>query len=372
MSETSHLSKLENVTLGQVDPLGFEGATGTESTEPLTNFERPPSPAPSLYSITSSLRENAFIHCFGRQINSQSDVYQLPADDEEVTRLDLQHRIFKADSRGKNYFGPVAELLAPRPGNEQPAILYLGCGSGTWIIEMAQEFPHCTVLGIDLAPTCDGNLPPNCRIEIDDINLGMTHYRNCFDLVHARSINTGIKDYYRLIEDIAVMLRPGGICILEEANLRALNENRRVIYPQRLTDPHYSYFAVFFHHVGKAVRARMGHLDSAPLLYGWLQEHHAFNQVEAHPRWFRIGPWFNPPQNEEEEINNWIGRALVINTKAFFFATRPLLLGTGMPLEELENLEYNLIRELDGNLPMKMQLKIDCVWARKAMPRATA
>ena len=37
--------------------------------------------------------------------------------------------------------------------------------------EMAREFPHCEVLGVDLAPVplLPENLPENCRFEMDDV-----------------------------------------------------------------------------------------------------------------------------------------------------------------------------------------------------------
>ena len=64
----------------------------------------PLSPAPSVYSLTSSLREQSFrleygryvfirfssvdvSHSISREINSYSEVYRLPADEEEFLRL---------------------------------------------------------------------------------------------------------------------------------------------------------------------------------------------------------------------------------------------------------------------------------------------
>jgi hypothetical protein len=45
------------------------------------------SPAPSLYSVTSSVRAASYRHEYGRGLNNYSEVYQLPADDEELDRL---------------------------------------------------------------------------------------------------------------------------------------------------------------------------------------------------------------------------------------------------------------------------------------------
>ena len=48
---------------------------------------RSASPAPSMYSMTSSLRAASYVREFGRGINNYSEVYRLPADEEEFERL---------------------------------------------------------------------------------------------------------------------------------------------------------------------------------------------------------------------------------------------------------------------------------------------
>ena len=48
---------------------------------------RSSSPTPSVLSVTSSIRAQAIAHEHGRGINTSSEVYRLPADEEEVERL---------------------------------------------------------------------------------------------------------------------------------------------------------------------------------------------------------------------------------------------------------------------------------------------
>lgn len=48
---------------------------------------RSQSPVPSVASFTSSLRAQAYRQEYGRGLNNYSDVYRLPADDEELDRL---------------------------------------------------------------------------------------------------------------------------------------------------------------------------------------------------------------------------------------------------------------------------------------------
>ena len=58
---------------------------------------RSASPAPSVYSMTSSLRASAYREEYGRGINNYSEVYRLPADDEEFERLGAAFRFFLPD-----------------------------------------------------------------------------------------------------------------------------------------------------------------------------------------------------------------------------------------------------------------------------------
>lgn len=104
------------------------------------------SPAPSVWSMTSSLRAQAFKQEFGRGLNNYSEVYRLPADDEELDRLgaplspahppppdlllDKQHIMFM-EIMGK-YPPPMAQIMADDVPGEVKACLDLGCGSGSW------------------------------------------------------------------------------------------------------------------------------------------------------------------------------------------------------------------------------------------------
>ena len=50
------------------------------------------SPAPSVWSMSSSIRAQAVRQEFGRAVNNYSEVYRLPADEEELTRLGMASR----------------------------------------------------------------------------------------------------------------------------------------------------------------------------------------------------------------------------------------------------------------------------------------
>ncbi|KAH9081813.1 hypothetical protein EDB83DRAFT_586306 [Lactarius deliciosus] len=146
------------------------------------------SPAPSVYSVTSSIRAASYRQEYGRGLNSCSEIYQLPADDEELDRLDKQHEVFKKIIGA--YPPPMAEVMNDTPW-ETKSVLDLGCGSGSWIMDVARDFPHCQAVAVDLVPMQSIKMPPNCRSEVDDINLGLQHFYGDFNVVHARLIASG-------------------------------------------------------------------------------------------------------------------------------------------------------------------------------------
>ncbi|KAG8949518.1 hypothetical protein FRC04_008451 [Tulasnella sp. 424] len=82
-------------------------------------------------------------------------MYNLPraSNATERTRLDAKHRGLRLSLGG--LYTPaesVREALRLREDGRQPAILDVGTGAGNWAEDMAREFPHAKVLGIDLNP----------------------------------------------------------------------------------------------------------------------------------------------------------------------------------------------------------------------------
>ncbi|KIO19827.1 hypothetical protein M407DRAFT_246052 [Tulasnella calospora MUT 4182] len=156
-------------------------------------------------------------------------LYNLPSveNNTERGRLDFQHAGIRI-SLGSLYAAPdlVKARLAPQKEVPQPTILDIGTGSGIWAEEMAREFPHAQVLGVDLTPvTPDANTPPNCRFGYLDANDGFTSLGESFDVVHMRSVGGGIRDQVRLVRDVARVLKPGGIFLWGAGDMDLYNEN---------------------------------------------------------------------------------------------------------------------------------------------------
>lgn len=75
----------------ELESLSDSEHTHSSATTDVYDFDqvqvRSASPGPSIYSVTSSIREDLLINVHGRLVNNHSNVYHLPADDEEIDRL---------------------------------------------------------------------------------------------------------------------------------------------------------------------------------------------------------------------------------------------------------------------------------------------
>ncbi|WP_069802814.1 class I SAM-dependent methyltransferase [Thermogemmatispora onikobensis] len=133
----------------------------------------------------------------------QEQPYLLPKDLGEVNRLDFQHYILRAALHG-NYLAPI----------EQPRrILDVGCGTGQWAFELAHQFPHAEVVGLDLEQVKpSASPPPNYRFVQGDILQGLPFDNNSFDFVHQRLLIAAIPQpaWPGAVQELARVTAPGG------------------------------------------------------------------------------------------------------------------------------------------------------------------
>jgi len=321
---------------------------------------RSSSPSSMVLSVTSSMRDKIYKEEFGRNLNNYSDVYRLPADEEELERLDKQHSVL-SELMGGKYPTPMLEVMADEPG-ETKACLDLGCGSGNWIMDVARDFPNCIAIGTDLIPMQSPTMPPNCRSEVDDINLGIEHFYGDFNVVHARLISSGIRDYNLLIDQISRVLRPGGLIDVSEFDFHVYDANHRQI--QRdindLTPP---WWSVWFGHLWKAIVKSGGDVDAANHLHEWVLNHPMFEDVVYKDVWVAAVPAPRDGSNDSEEAGQ-MERKLTDDCSAFLRAGRPLLLGYGFAPETISMIEENAMKEREERKTLQFT-RLQCVYARK-------
>nr|BBH93668.1 hypothetical protein KTA_18670 [Thermogemmatispora argillosa] len=141
----------------------------------------------------------------------QEQPYLLPKDLGEINRLDFQHYVLRAALRG-NYLAPI----------EQPRrILDVGCGTGQWAFELAHQFPHAEVIGLDLEQVKASTPPPNYRFVQGDLLQGLPFDNNSFDFVHQRLLFLAIPlaAWPGVVQELARVTSPGGWIELVEASI---------------------------------------------------------------------------------------------------------------------------------------------------------
>ncbi|KAG9048512.1 hypothetical protein FS837_012702 [Tulasnella sp. UAMH 9824] len=292
------------------------------------------SPSPSVYSYHSSVDGNVMLRdVHGRMFNNTSDHYMLPADVAEHGRLDLQHEMLKK-KRGGLFYAPqaVRKALASREGS-QPSILDVGSGSGSWVIEMGKLFPHVEVVGLDLVPAnLTSTPPPNCRFECDDANLGLMHYKGCFDVVHASCIAQGITNYRKFMDEVAQILRPGGVYLTIAGDMHIHDENHNALPLINEGEPGFTYTLRLVHAIRDAMRiltefeARGPGIDAYPKIYGWLQEQgNLWESIGQKILYIPLGPW----EDDMSAKDKYVSELMRQDFFRMIQSVRPMLLSYG-------------------------------------------
>ncbi|KAI8143189.1 S-adenosyl-L-methionine-dependent methyltransferase [Fennellomyces sp. T-0311] len=147
--------------------------------------------------------------------NIESSSYCLPRDEEEQDRLNSEHFAIKA-LYSSNILPNVEEQL-PDDAN----ILDIGCGSGSWVMEMAIEHPNAHVTGIDMADMFPTAIrPENVTFQLTNIIDGLPYDDNTFDFVHMRQLIVGLRttEWPKVLAEIFRVLKPGGLVQLVESD----------------------------------------------------------------------------------------------------------------------------------------------------------
>ncbi|HST89120.1 MAG TPA: class I SAM-dependent methyltransferase [Ktedonobacterales bacterium] len=162
-------------------------------------------------SAAESAAEGASVAVIGGRLRKIGIPYVLPADLEEMNRLDFQHYLLRQVFHG-NYAAPIQQ---PRD------ILDVGAGTGQWAREMATLFPTARVVGLDVTvPPADERAeaggrevrPPNYTFVAGNVLEGLPFPDASFDFVHMRLLVLAIPHdrWPFVVGELARVTRPGG------------------------------------------------------------------------------------------------------------------------------------------------------------------
>ncbi|CAG8438907.1 8530_t:CDS:2 [Funneliformis mosseae] len=108
--------------------------------------------------------------------------YALPVDDEECDRLQIQHFLFRHVWQ-RNFSSPVKQML-----ENGCKVLDVGCGPGTWLLDMAAEYGQSRFIGFDMVATFPSEIKPH-NLSFIQANLldGLPFKDNEFDFVYMQN-----------------------------------------------------------------------------------------------------------------------------------------------------------------------------------------
>ncbi|CAG8742785.1 32751_t:CDS:2, partial [Racocetra persica] len=174
-------------------------------------------------TIDESINEAWRFTGSGKRIHYAKNSKLLNNATTEVERLQKQHWFFKRIWQS-NYSAPVEEKL--KAGGAK--VLDIGCGSGTWIIEMAEMYEQSLFTGVDYSTIFSQEMEPaNVKFLQTNILDNLPFLDDTFDFVRMGLLITAftateLKE--KVIPEIVRVTKPGGWIEFMESDIQYFNE----------------------------------------------------------------------------------------------------------------------------------------------------
>ncbi|KAL0089835.1 S-adenosyl-L-methionine-dependent methyltransferase [Phycomyces blakesleeanus] len=142
----------------------------------------------------------------------------LKSDDDEVDRIQLKNDLVKLAFEGEFKFPFRFQDL------KNGRILDVGCGPGSWCIDIARKYPSVQVIGVDSEDMFPDpvTVPTNCQLVRYNVLDGLSAFEdNTLDFIHIRfmALSFTVDQYTKVIKDCWRILRPGGYLEMMEADI---------------------------------------------------------------------------------------------------------------------------------------------------------
>ncbi|KAI0400117.1 S-adenosyl-L-methionine-dependent methyltransferase [Xylaria palmicola] len=283
--------------------------------------------ASSTASLSASILEYRTVH--GRTYHSERGNAQSwnPNDAQHDESMDILHHVSTLMQDGKITMAHIDESVQ--------RVLDVGCGTGIWAIDFADQYPHTEVIGVDISPSQPQWIPPNLKFEIDDITQPWTYTPNSFDYIHMRWLIGAVPDWYTLFREVYQTLKPGGIFESKESSCLIQSDDGTVPYGSAL-DQWGRVFTEAGRKFGRTFRPLEDDLQIKAM------EAAGFVDIKVYNMKTTIGPW--AADAKHKEIGQYARLALEQDIEGFIMYMWTSVLG--WTREEIAVYAAHLRREL--------------------------
>lgn len=129
-----------------------------------------------------------------RYASTELGHYYMPNDEPEIQRLNQQHWMLTVVKEGRLHNAPLPD----RPLK----ILDVGCGSGIWAIQMAEEYPSALITGMDISPIQPAKKPANVDWIVHDMEKDWPVPEDYFDFIHLSLVHGCVADWRSMMNKI--------------------------------------------------------------------------------------------------------------------------------------------------------------------------